>query len=232
MKKLLALMLALCGVLTLTGCTILEKDFPEIMEEEFPIEENWESITFKSISGGEDLVVSKTSQNKMGPLSISTSNYEGDYMGVAVYSTDCEACKAQAPYLNKLAKEFNPLLFDMDFAIVFLDLYEDSDIKNVEWAQELEYVKAYTNVASTCAGGACKKVFIPNVDNPTPGTIYYVNKANVFKTRKSADWDLDADPENLYQGLRAEVADFLDLDSIYFDPSVGDWIEHRNDVEL
>lgn len=134
--------------------------------------------------GTADLVVDNTSGDD-GILSISTSNYSEDFLAVAVYKSDCEASKAQASYFDKLAGEFQPKMFGMDYAIVFLDIYEGSTDKDITWAKNLANVDAYSNVSTSCIGGACQKVFLPHFAEAASGTIYFINKHNLAKTRKA-----------------------------------------------
>ncbi len=231
MKKIFALCVALCAMLTLSGC-IMDDTLDELIpEENSPLAEIWESFTFKSLSGNADLVVENTSGDD-GILSISTSNYSEDFLAVAVYKSDCEASKAQASYFDKLAGEFQPKMFDMDYAIVFLDIYEGSTDKDITWAKNLANVDAYSNVSTSCIGGACQKVFLPHFAEAASGTIYFINKHNLAKTRKAMTWNTTDDQEELYLSLRTKLAEYLDLDEITFDPSVGGWNERKQDVEL
>lgn len=113
-------------------------------------------------------------------------------------------------------------MFGMDFIIIFLDIYEDSNDKNVEWINELSNVQAYTNAATVCSGGACQKVFIPDFIKLKTGTVYYVNKKDILKTRKGLTWDAAKDPETQFQKMESQLADVLDLSPITFNPPVVD----------
>ncbi len=231
MKKIFTLAVALCGMFTLSGC-IMDETLDELIPEEYsPLAEIWESFTFKSLSGNADLVVENTSGDD-GILSISTSNYSEDFLAVAVYKSDCEASKAQASYFDKLAGEFQPKMFGMDYAIILLDVYEGSADKDITWAKNLANVDAYSNVSTACIGGACQKVFLPRFAEATPGTVYFINKQNLARSRKAITWNTTDDQEELYMSLRTKLAEYLDLDEITFNPSVGGWNEKPQDVQL
>ena len=62
------------------------------------------------------------------------------------------------------------------------------------------------------------------------GNIYYINKANVGKTRKSLAWNPDEKPEETYTRLTQEVAKVLNLSEINFNASVEDWNQEDADI--
>lgn len=221
MKKVFALTLALCGMLAFSGC-IMDEEISSLLEETLPAEGQWESFTFQSLNGNKDLVVTRVSKDDDAKLAISTSGYYQDYLAIAVYKKDCENSKKQAPYFDKLAQDFPPRMFGMDFLIVFLDIYENSSDKNVEWIKDLSTVQSYTNAATVCSGGACQKVFIPSFIKLKTGTVYYVNKNDIAQTRKGLTWDTEKDPEEQFQTMRSQVADVLDLSPITFNPPTVD----------
>lgn len=231
MKKVFALAWALCGMLTFSGC-VMEDQLSTLLDETLPVGEQWESFTFQPLTATQPLVVTRVSQDKADKLAISTSDYEQDYLAVAVYKKDCPACQQQAPWFDKLAKDFPPDMFGMDFIAIFLDLDEDSSDKNVPWLNALSNVQAYANAATVCAGGACQQVFIPSFVPLKAGTVYYVNKKDVLKTRKGLTWDSTRSAEDQYETLRAQVADVLDLQPITFDPSVNPWKDVEQDTDL
>lgn len=231
MKKVFALTLALLGMLTFSGC-VIDEEISSLLNESLPAEGQWESFTFKALTGNKDLVVTNLSQKNDAELAISTSNYYQDYLAIAVYKKDCENSKNQAPWFDKLAKKFPPRMFGMDFIIIFLDIYEDSNDKNVEWINELSNVQAYTNAATVCSGGACQKVFIPDFIKLKTGTVYYVNKKDILKTRKGLTWDPAKDPETQFQTMESQLADVLDLSPITFNPTVDPWEETEGNTGI
>lgn len=231
MKKVCALALAFCGMLTFSGC-IMDDQLSTFLDETLPVQEPWESFTFQPLTATQPLVVTRLSQDKTDKLAISTSEYEQDYLAVAVYKRDCPTCQQQAPWFDQLAKDFPPNMFGMDFVIVFLDIYEDSADKNVPWLNGLSNVQAYANAATVCAGGACQKVFIPSFLPLKAGTVYYVNKKDISKTFEGLTWDSTASAEEQFEKLRAEVAYVLDLQPITFDPVVDPWKNVGQNTDL
>lgn len=177
-------------------------------------------------------MVTRVSQDKADKLAISTSDYEQDYLAVAVYKKDCPSCQQQAPWLDRLAKDFPPDMFGMDFIAIFLDIDENSNDKDVPWLRDLSNVQAYANAATVCAGGACQKVFIPSFVPLKAGTVYYVNKEDVLITRKGLTWNSTRSAEDQYETMRAQVADVLDLQPITFAPSINPWKDVEQDTDL
>ena len=198
MRKIFTLTAALCGLLILTGCT---KFYEEFLSDQFG-----ETVTFTSLTGNEDLTVERK-LNDDGKLSISTSKYNGDFLAVAVYETNCDVCKLQAPWLDKLAQEFRPK--GMDFVIVFLDVSEISPNPHTEWAQNLANVDAYMNAATSCTDGVCKKVFAPHFAGLLPGAVYFVDKKDIEKTERSVVWSTARDPRESCGTMRAQIAGLL-----------------------
>ena len=198
MRKFFTLTAALCGLIILTGCT----KFYEV----FPPDQFGETVTFTSLTGDEDLTVARK-LNDDGKLAISTSKYDGDFLAVAVYKTDCAVCKLQAPWLDKLAQEFRPK--GMDFVIVFLDVSEISPNPHTEWAQNLANVDAYMNAATSCTDGVCRKVFAPHYAGLLTGAVYFVPKKDIEMTEKSVVWSTARDPRESYGTMRVQIADLL-----------------------
>ena len=221
MKKIFSLVIALCGMLTLSGCMIEEVlDFavPGFSPENSPITDEMKEFYFESLSGEEPFVVIREPNS----LAIKTPGYPNKYIAVAVYERDCEVCQAQAPYLDKIAKEFPQ--YGIDVIIVFSDIMNDSANKEVEWIKDLSYVKAYTNLASACSeNGACQEVFFPFGEGMV-GNVYYINKVNVLNKLNFFAWNTAGDPEKEYQNMRQSIANHLGLKEIQFDPpTVGGW---------
>jgi len=223
MKKIFSWAAVLCILFSLTGCLKIYEEFPSLTKGT-PLSPEWKSFTFKSLAGGEDLVVSRETLDEES-LSISTTKYPQNILAVAMYTTDCEVCKMQAPYFDKLAEDI-PADKGMDFAIVFLDIFEDSENKEVEWIKDLKHVEAYTNVATACEGGACRKVFTPYNFTPLPGTIYYVNKQDVSQSTRGISWNVSLQtPAQLYREMLLQAAHLIGLELIFFDASVDGYIE-------
>lgn len=231
MKKMMPVwIVVLSSMLSLSGC-LIEMEGEDIINEEYkedtravpyvPAYLDWDSFTFKSLRGGEDLKIYRgTSEDDTVP--IVTSKEGSDVLVVALYTTNCEVCKVQAPWFDKLASEFPEDWYRVDFAIVFLDLFENSADKNVPWIRNLHNVSAYTNVAEACAGGACKKVFMPLRTQPQAGGIYYVNKKDIRENSKGVEWNTSTNPEELYEATKTHMADYLGLTSVSFDAVVSE----------
>ena len=231
MKKIMTLTTALCGLLLLTGC-IEDKGLPaplqEFLKDEVtqettgnsPADTNWESFTFESLTQSGDLTVSK-GQVTDGEWPISTSKYTGDFLVVAVYSTDCELCQNQAPWLDQLAQDITSSVSNVNFVVIFSDLFADSADKDVAWIKNLSYLDSYTNVTTACSGSVCRQVFAPKIAEPMTPTVYFVDTKNVLRSWKAMDWDTVQDPQNLYLEIKNELADFMGLLPISFDPTTG-----------
>ncbi len=220
MKKIFTLLLLV--MLTITGCVMIENDFPNIMnDEDISLYQNYENFRFKSLNGNEDLEVSRTF-NDDNTISIETSKSKNKYLAVAVYKKDCEVCKIQASWLNKLAKEVPSALYGMDYIIIFTDIFEDTYNKDVEWMRDLSNVEAYTNIATACSGGACQNVFTPHIGEPFVGGLYLLKKDNIIR-HNIIKWDTTTDPQEQYDATVLKIADFLGLKEINFDASVRPW---------
>ena len=230
MKKILALTTAFCSLFILTGC--IEREIPvplqEILKDETTQSTtsassayiNWNSFTFQSLNESEDLTVSK-GQEVEGAWPISTSKYNGEFLVVAVYSTDCELCKMQAPWLNKLATEISASVSNVNFIVIFSDIFADSDNKEVTWIKNLPMLDPYTNVINTCSGNVCKRVFAPRNAEPVTPTIYFVDKRNVLRSLEAIPWDTKQSPQNLFYKTRNELLNFMNLQPISFNPTTG-----------
>lgn len=233
MKKLLALMVVLCGMFALTGCVKIEQYLPEVEgEEDSILSPKWESFIFKSLTDNENLVVERTPAEG-GRFTIATSPYERNkYVGLAVYSTDCESCKMHAKWLDKLAGPnvgegaLPADLYGMDYLIIFVDKFDNADAEDVAWVKNLSHVKAYTNVAAVCEGGACRKAFAPfTAKTPEVATMYYIDKSNLARTRQGITWNTTDDQKELFKAMWEDVAKYLNLQGISFDVNVEGWSE-------
>ena len=87
MKKLLFLLL--CFLFPLTGCIIMEENFPELSETNMQMYDEWTDVAFKSLTGNEDLIISRNFQDK-NSLNILTPDYNQDFLVVVLLKTDCE----------------------------------------------------------------------------------------------------------------------------------------------
>lgn len=220
MKKAFVLLVVL--TLAITGCSMIEYDFPNIMNDEnISLYQNYEKFIFKSLNGKEDLEISRTFNND-GTISIKTSKYDNKYLAVAVYKKDCEVCKIQAPWFNKLTKNLPSKLYGMDYLIVFTDIFEDTYNKNVEWMKNLSDVDAYTNVATACSGGACQNVFTPHIGEPFVGGLYFFNKNNI-RNHKIIKWNTTDNPQEQYDLTIKKIADLLGLNEINYDVTIEGW---------
>lgn len=192
MRKLLALAVMLGGMVALTGCELIDED--------------WENFTFPSLSGKANLEVLLHFDGGSA-ASITTSGYTSDNIAVAVYKTNCSECQAQAPYFEQLANKFRSQNKNMDFVIIFLDIYDGNS--TVSWIKNLTQVEAYANMKTECAGGACQKVFTNYLGIPSAGRVYYINKKDIEKVQEGMHWNTVANQEQLYQLLEKEATAFL-----------------------
>lgn len=238
MKKLIALTVVLCGIFALTGCVKIEQYLPEVEgEEDSILSPKWESFTFKALADNENLVVERT-PGDASRFTISTTPYEQTrYVGLAVYSTDCEACKMHAAWLDKLAGPnlaegaLPSNLYGMDYLIIFVDKFDNADTEDVSWVKNLSHVKAYTNVAAVCEGGACRKAFAPfTAKTPEVATMYYIDKSNLARTRQGITWNTTDDQQKLFEAMRADVANYLNLQGVSFDATVEGYGEGANET--
>ena len=226
MKKLFLLAFAFFGILNLIGCsfdeTIEELLPPGLEMEESPVSNILKEFYFDSLMEGEDPFVAIREPQSLG---IKTPGYDNQYIAVAMYAKDCEVCKAQAPYLDRAAKEFPKI--GMDIVIMFTDVYDDQD-SDVEWIKDLSYVKSYKNSVSFCSeNGICQEVFLPFSDMVV-GNIYFVNKKNVQNRLEHFTWNTTQDQEELYQNMREAMGKHIGAKTIQFDPSVEDWKDDEN----
>ncbi|MBO4674799.1 MAG: hypothetical protein J5601_01765, partial [Elusimicrobiaceae bacterium] len=106
---------------------------------------------------------------------------------VAVYETDCEKCKEQAPYLNLLAQQFDPK--DMDFVVIFLD-FDREKVANLPWLNELDNVKVVYNQPGYTAKGICLDAFECIGNTPS---MYLLGKGRRIESINT--WSSDM-PEN------------------------------------
>jgi len=233
MKKLFALLIAFCGLLSLTGCSKTEiESFSFDKVDQAPYALNWESFTFKSLKGNAPLVVERLEGIDQG-ISIATSKYKGKFLAVALYKKDCALCQDQAPYFDKLAKELPSSIYDIDFAVIFLDIFDDSNENEVKWIKDLSHLDAYTNVASVCDGGACRQAFTPYLSQaPLEGNIYIINKQAVRLSKPITTWDPSLPVEQSYDNVKKEIASILGLGELYFNPQVEDFEEEGIGVTM
>jgi len=224
MKKIMVFII-LCSTLVLGGCLDTEDfldevppvDLPQASAPNPPEDEKedktsweekliarwvaWDSFTFKSLTGGEDLVVSRDTSEADRPA-ISTSKYDKDFLAVAVLTTDCVACQKHVTAFDRLAAEFSSQ--PVNFIIIFADIFEGSENQHVAWIDSLTHVESYSNVETSCAGGACTKILGPLFNNVHPGTLYYIDKKDLMNTGRGITWKSDVDTDELYEDMKTE----------------------------
>lgn len=221
MKKLFLLLL--CFLLPLTGCVIIEDNFPELSETNTQMYDEWKEITFKNLTGSENLVISRNSQDE-NSLNILTPDYNQDFLAVVLLETDCEKSKLMAPYLNEMATRIIPKAHGMNYVPVFLDIYQDSPNKNIPWLTGLYNVNFFMNAVTVCSDNACQDVFLPLGAKPSTASIYVVDTHNITKTKKVFSWNLTEDPQVQSRRMETALAEALGLEIITFDPpTVDDW---------
>lgn len=217
------LLVALCGMLTLTGCMMIEEEFPTLPEEEqeFPVKEDWESVTFKTLTGSEDLIVTRDTENE-NAIHIQNPFYDQDYFVVALLKSDCVKSQEMAPYLNEISTRITKM-HGVNYIPVFLDIYEDSANQSVDWITNLANMESFMNAATACSDNACQEVFLPKFAETLSGNVYFVNKNDIRKTKKGYAWNTTDEPKEQAKKLEFALAEFLDLEEILFDPSVNPW---------
>lgn len=224
MKKLVVLFVAMFGILTISGCAMdgtLDLPISEEIEDELIATQEWESATFKTLTGSEDLMIERDSQNK-NALSILNPAYDQEYLAVVLLKSDCEKSKTMVPYLDNLAARINSF-HNISYVPVMLDIYEDSTNTSIEWVNNLSNLEVFMNAATACSGNACQEVFLPKFTETLSGSIYFVHKNDITKTKKGFSWDENKDPEEQANTMEQAFVKFLDLDEIYMDPSVNPW---------
>lgn len=214
MKK---LFLFLCILLPLTGCVIIEDNFPELPEANTPMYDEWKDITFKALTGKENLTVSRNFQDRNGII------YNQKFLAVVLLGKDCEKSKSMAPYLNELATRILPKIHEMNYVPVFLDVYEDSSDKDIPWIKELSNIDFFMNAVTVCSDNACQDVLLPLAQEPSTASVYVVNTRNIARTKKVYSWNLTDDPQVQAKKMENALAEALGLKEISFDPSVDDW---------
>lgn len=220
MKK---LFLFLCILLPLTGCVIIEENFPELPEANTPMYDEWKDITFKALTGKENLTVSRNFQDRTGII-ISTPDYNQDFLAVVLLGKDCEKSKLMAPYINELATRIVPKAHGMNYVPVFLDVYEDSSDKDIPWIKELSNIDFFMNAVTVCSDNACQDVLLPLASEPSTASVYVVNTRNITRTKKVYSWNLTDDPKLQAQRMEKGLAAALGLKEIlYDDPNVENW---------
>lgn len=220
MKK---LFLFLCILLPLTGCVIIEENFPELPEANTPMYDEWKDITFKALTGKENLTVSRNFQDRTGII-ISTPDYNQKFLAVVLLGKDCEKSKSMAPYLNELATRIVPKAHGMNYVPVFLDVYEDSSDKEIPWIKELSNIDFFMNAVTVCSDNACQDVLLPLASEPSTASVYVVNTRNITRTKKVYSWNLTDDPKLQAQRMEKGLAAALGLKEIlYDDPNVENW---------
>lgn len=227
MKKLFFLLL--CVLLPLTGCVIIEKDFPELQEANQQMYDEWQEVTFKSLTGTEDLAISRNFEDK-NSLNILTPDYNKDFLVVVSLKTDCEKSKQMIPYLNELATRIVPKIHAMNYVPVFLDIYEDSSNKNVSWISELSNIGFFMNAATVCSHNACQEVFLPLGAKASAASIYVVDTRNILKTKKVYSWNLTDAPQLQAKEMGNAIAKALGLQSIVYDPSTDGWDDVNSSI--
>lgn len=220
MKKLFFL---LCFFLPLTGCVIMEENFPEISETDTQRYAEWTDVTFENLTGNENLIISRNSQDQ-NSLNILTPDYNQDFLVVVLLGKDCEKSKSMAPYLNEMATRIVPKIHGMNYVPVFLDIYEDSPNKNVSWISGLDNVNFFMNALTICSDNACQNVFLPLGAKPSTGSVYVVDTHNIANTKKVYSWNLTEEPQVQAAKLQSVLVNALGLEPISFGkPSVDDW---------
>ena len=217
------LFLFLCILLPLTGCVIIEENFPELPEANTPMYDEWKDITFKALTGKENLTVSRNFQDRTGII-ISTPDYNQKFLAVVLLGKDCEKSKSMAPYLNELATRIVPKAHGMNYVPVFLDVYEDSSDKEIPWIKELSNIDFFMNAVTVCSDNACQDVLLPLASEPSTASVYVVNTRNITRTKKVYSWNLTDDPKLQAQRMEKGLAAALGLKEIlYDDPNVENW---------
>lgn len=219
MKK---LFLFLCILLPLTGCVIIEENFPELPEANTPMYDEWKDITFKALTGKENLTVSRNFQDR-NAIIISTPDYNQKFLAVVLLGKDCEKSKLMAPYLNELATRIMPKIHEMNYVPVFLDVYEDSSDKDIPWIKELSNIDFFMNAVTVCSDNACQDVLLPLAQEPSTASVYVVNTHNITRTKKVYSWNLTDDPQVQAKKMGNALAEALGLTEIALNPSVDDW---------
>ena len=77
---------------------------------------------------------------------------------VSIYSLTCKDCAAQAPYFERLARQFKGT--NLEFAILFMENDKDA-IAKLDWVQKIKDVNVYYNSDDFCRKGLC--MTSPNV---------------------------------------------------------------------
>lgn len=231
MKKIITLLILLGSAFFLSGC--VEDDILVVSpkanehaddsegENNIPQPQTFDSFTFKSLTGKEDLTVTRVLATEDGAVAITTSPYNERYLAIAVYTSDCEVCKEHAVLFDRMAGELPHRNLEgegTDFIIMFTDVSAETENQQVDWVQNLAHVDAYGNVATACSGGACRQVFLPTKLGPAAGTVYYVDKQDVRNTRQGITWTKNT---LNYDAMQTEAARFMGLSPITFDAGVS-----------
>ncbi len=220
MKK---LFLLLCVLLPLMGCVIIEENFPELPETNTQMQDEWKDITFKALTGKENLTVSRNFQDRNGII-ISTPDYNQNFLAVILLEKDCEKSKLMMPYINELATRIIPKAHGMNYVPVFLDIYEDTPNKDIPWIKDLSNINFFMNAVTVCSDNACQDVLLPLASEPSTASIYVVDTRNIAKTKKIYSWNLEEEPKSQAQKMEKALAVALGLKEIlYDDPRVDDW---------
>ena len=156
MKKLLTLLVALVGALSLTGCVEIEEEWPNVLEGDFsnvvgeqnrvPAAGSWETVVFKTLTGAEDLHITRDADHKNG-IFILNEKYDQDSLAVVLFNSDCEKSKEMAPYLDEISTRIFRA-HGVNYIPVFLDINEDSEKVNVAWANNLSNIETFMNSAT------------------------------------------------------------------------------------
>ena len=221
MKKLLKLLVVMCGMLSLSGCIedeTLDSLLPEDFAGELIANQQWDRATFKTLTGSEDLVVIHDTENEK-TISILNPNYDQDYLAVILLKSNCEKSKAMLPYLDNLAARINKYHF-ISYVPILLDVYEDSTGIDVEWINNLSNLEVFMNAATSCSENACQEVFLPKFTETLSGSVYFVRKNDITKTKKGFSWDIKGDPQEQAKKMESAFVEFLNLQEIEFNPPV------------
>ncbi len=227
MKKVFFLLL--CFLLPLTGCVIIEEDFPELMETDTQtydkLQDLTHTFTFKSLTGEEEekeLTIGRNSEDT-NKLEISPADYDQKFLVVVLLKTDCEKSKSLAPYLNEQATRISPKMHGLNYVPVFLDIYEDSPNTDIPWISELSNIDFFMNAFSVCAENGCHSDYLPLGPEAATANIYVVDTNNIIKTKKVYSWNLTEDPQLQAKKMESALATALGLEEISFDVTVDDW---------
>jgi len=88
---------------------------------------------------------------------------------ITLYRKDCPACQVQAPYLAKLAQEFQAYP-EVEFSVIFTDLHSTDSKEDLDEFKKQEWVQQLDNSVRTYVGP-----YLPCVKDPTQQENYCRN---------------------------------------------------------